>query len=195
MINKKVFNQKLQELKSPLSEIREGAYSYFKEIIFDKQELNLREKKDLLKILLSKDFLFYGIDQGKTNKTCVRSFTLLVINLILASDSSFKLNLAPVYVCLNNYLSQENDFRSYSEENGWIHVAAHFSDLLMTICWHKNRDDLRSVKLASLLWQKFSIYKDIGHSEADRNRINEVLVPLLCRYPENNPLKNTKSAN
>jgi hypothetical protein len=125
------------------------------------------------------DFLFFGKDEGESEKTCARSFILLLINLLIASDSSFGLNLENLYLSLEDYINKEKDFRTYSEENGWIHVACHFSDLLVTLNWHKRKINIHNEALASVYWNKISEKLFESFSKPDQERIKSSLIPFI----------------
>lgn len=174
MISHNTLQRNLKDLSCPFPDTREGAYSFFAKIIIEQNCLNLGNKRYLLRNLLTENFLFKGIEKGVSDETCARSFSLLVINLIIASDTDFELNLSKVYEALKLYIEKETDFRDFDRNLGWIHTAAHFSDLLTTLAWHKNRDNSKNRDLARVLYQK--IYPDIyfSYGKADRLRISDV---------------------
>lgn len=173
MISHHLLQRNLLDLSCPLPDIREGAYSFFLKTIIEENRFDLKNKNKMLRNLLSEKFLFKGIEKGVCDETCARSFTLLVINLIIASDTDFYLDLDELYVSLEHYIEQEVDFRDYDEKLGWIHTAAHFSDLLVTLDWHKNKKDHKNKELAEIFYNKIYPNDYWKFSKVDRGRISE----------------------
>jgi len=92
------------------------------------------ELRDLAKRLLSKDFLFYGLESQKKDSVFVRTFTsLLIAMLFRVPDQDVALTdneLEQMYASYLDYLKSEYDYRGYVEEKGWAHFFAHSSDVL-----------------------------------------------------------------
>lgn len=168
------FDNKLMDLRSPSSLKREGAYSFFLEI-FQEEKVNKEIRINLLRKLLREDFLFFGIGKIKSDSSVGRSFSLLLINLIIATDTTFTLKLNFLHPYLVRFLKEELDFRAMEERLGYIHIFPHFSDLLMTLNWHEGFCDENLLQLVELFCLKFSGSLKTYFSLEDCSRIQEAL--------------------
>jgi hypothetical protein len=126
----------------------EGLFSYFSEI-----ELTNLEKMNWLKKLFSDQNLFYGINEGPSNKSVKRTYTLLVLVPLLRKSSSLfdeaPSELKSAVSSLVEYIKKEKDLRGRSEEIGWIHAFAHLGDVLSVLATYLNApDDLATLALA-----------------------------------------------
>nr|WP_144928061.1 DUF2785 domain-containing protein [Paenibacillus bovis] len=84
--------------------------------------------------------LFLGIEEKESDFVFTRSFSSLVIALILEKDrqSPFlaKDNITKVIEESIEYLNLEKDIRGYVEGKGWAHSIAHGADLVATAVRH-----------------------------------------------------------
>lgn len=131
-------------LDSPDSELRDDiAYRTFHQWI-NKLELYepevLRSMRDVLM-----DNLFVGLRQNDTNTVLLRSFSALVLSLIIHYDNQkpfleqeeFDIMLDAVL----RYFEAEHDLRGYDEKLGWVHAVAHSADLLKFFIRNKRTED------------------------------------------------------
>lgn len=174
----KDFDKKLSELKSPIPEIREGAYTFFLKF-FEEREVQEEEKTELLNLLFSNEFLFLEIDRGESDFSVARSFSLLLINLIFYSDDDFKLSPESIIPKLTEYLGKEKDIRGKDSELGFVHAFPHFSDLLLTLNWHKRFSEKEVHDLAFLFKSKILSFGRNSFSEEDWLRMDDALEQIL----------------
>jgi hypothetical protein len=141
-------NMKL--IKSPDSEIREGAYSQLIELFSKTDNLpTLEEKNQYLDELCSANYLFYGIEAGVSDCTVARSFSLLVLGLIVENDKTNEIEIDKIIFPLIKYIKLESDFRGKDNKLGWIHSLAHLGDLIAFISCHKGAS-VKSLELICL---------------------------------------------
>lgn len=101
--------------------------------------------------------LFLGIEERESDLVFTRSFSSLVIGLILQKDRQRPfLQEGKVIKIIEesiNYLNLEKDIRGYVEGKGWAHSIAHGADLLTEAVKHPSYkkdlffDSLEAVKL------------------------------------------------
>jgi len=115
-----------------------------------------KELKELLNISLGRSHLFYRLYDKDEDAVFKRTFSVLVIALII--DRHRKENFLSEEVLyeakdkLIEYMLNERDVRGYVEVKGWAHSAAHTADaldeLVQCICFNKTDliDILDSIK-------------------------------------------------
>ncbi|WP_053070336.1 DUF2785 domain-containing protein [Alkalihalobacillus pseudalcaliphilus] len=95
---------------------------------------------DLLSTCLDDKHLFFQIDEGKSDAVLTRSFSALVIALLLYKDKDIRTlpnELVQLAILGSiDYLYKEQDYRGYIEGKGWAHSIAHGSDLLAQAILH-----------------------------------------------------------
>lgn len=157
-------------IKSPNSEIREGAFSNLTSL-FSNTPLSLEEKTHFLDLICSHEFLFYGINEGVSDHTVARSFSLLVIGLILDSDKTFEIEVNKITSPLLKYIQLETDFRSKDDRIGWIHTLAHLGDVLAFFAYHK-KSTIESVEfLCKAIIEKVFHLKNLTVTDGEDVRI------------------------
>lgn len=100
-------------------------------------EVNILTPEQLTELLnraISDEMLFNKIGEKETDSVFLRSFSSLLIALILYRDNNDEFLSQTTYQSvlerLVTYCEQENDFRGIVEEKGWAHSAAHISDAI-----------------------------------------------------------------
>lgn len=90
--------------------------------------------KEILKICLDNNHLFYKIGEDDKHAIYTRSFSLLLIPQLLDRNlkSPFldKVDIKLIKEKLVEYANKESDFSGYSIKYGWAHAAAHLADSL-----------------------------------------------------------------
>lgn len=96
-----------------------------------------RHLRQLLSIALDDRHLFYRIGEEQTDSVFMRSFSALIIPLVMWADRELPFLDAPdvrrTVHKLTSYIKQENDLRGYTGEKGWAHAAAHAADAVEDI--------------------------------------------------------------
>ncbi|WP_397361843.1 DUF2785 domain-containing protein [Paenibacillus sp.] len=109
-------------------------YSTFYKWINEKQWFSDAELRELLLILLDEQHLFYHIGSKEDQAVFTRTFSVLVIALILQRNREQALldsaEFTNVKEALIRYYEEEQDLRGFVHEEGWAHAAAHGADAL-----------------------------------------------------------------
>ncbi|MGB3261475.1 DUF2785 domain-containing protein [Paenisporosarcina sp.] len=113
-------------------------YSSFFRLI---NKLNHEKLIELLELSLSDSFLFKGIGENGTDNVFTRTFTSLLIALILYRDNQDDFlpqrTILKVKDALINYLNEENDLRGHVPDKGWAHSVAHVADAIDELVMNK----------------------------------------------------------
>lgn len=102
--------------------------------IGEKKYYTAVELKILLKTLLDEHHLFYGLGSEGDDTVFTRTFSVLIIGLIL---DRHKINpflsreeFLETKNCVLKYYMHERDLRGYINDKGWAHGAAHGADVI-----------------------------------------------------------------
>jgi hypothetical protein len=161
------------------SELRDDLiYSCFWQLISE-NELKHEVLIELLHLCLSDQFLLKGIEENGTDTVFTRSFTTLLIALILRKDNEDHFLtedvLEKVKDSLLCYIHLENDVRGYVPIKGWAHSVAHAADAFDQLVQSQKINIACYPKILNALWQKIfhssSVYI---HGEDER-----VLRPII----------------
>lgn len=89
---------------------------------FEEHILTDKQKKQIIQYLIDNNCLFQAINE-KSDKVYLRSFTALLISIILEDDAVTRFlnskQVAYFFKLANTYTSTEKDFRGYDPNNGW----------------------------------------------------------------------------
>ena len=177
--------RKLPMLKEPSSDVREASFDSLKEI-FSNQTLTSDQKSEVLAILQSKDYLFWGIENGETHKSVGRSFSLLALCLLLENDKEEAIDTNSLIEVLCKYIEEEKDFRGQSLDLGWIHCWAHLGDLLAFLGYHPNSSDDFLKTLVMTLFEKLSMEKEKTFIDAEEERLAYGVEYILKKLGDRN---------
>jgi len=117
------------------SELRDDlVYTTFATWILKQHLFNNAQLRQLLFMVLDCQYIFYGIGETDTDSVFTRSFSVLLLPLILIShrEKPFltRWEIGEVKTALLKYLEQERDLRGYVAGKGWAHAVAHAADAL-----------------------------------------------------------------
>src|SRR5690554_5742419 len=108
--------------------IFEAFYYWIKEYEFFSQDA----LEDLIFMLIDENHLFNNIGFKESDSVFTRSFSMLVLSIILSYQKEKHLFDQQLLVTVKNalikYCKLERDFRGYVNEKGWAHSAAHVAD-------------------------------------------------------------------
>ncbi|WP_084243721.1 DUF2785 domain-containing protein [Planomicrobium okeanokoites] len=136
----------------------------------------------LLNTCLTDDMLFKGIGEAGTDSVFTRSFTTLLIAVVLYRDneSSFlsedKIN--EVKNKMVSYINTEKDLRGFVAWKGWAHSIAHAADVFDELAKNRFANAEMFTELLSPLWKKAFVSAGVYiHDEEERilNPIVEML--------------------
>lgn len=109
-------------------------YSTFSEVILNTSLLSEPKLKEILNVVVDDEHLFYKIGNYNDTTVLTRSFSVLVVALILNRNNTNKFlsknEVEDIKIKLFKYFEEEKDYRGYDESYGWIHAIAHCSDAL-----------------------------------------------------------------
>jgi hypothetical protein len=122
-------------LGSTDAELRDNlGYSVLSQWLLKKNFLNNEQLETLLDKALSEDMLFYKIGESGTDSVFLRSFSSLLIALILIRDNRNKFlsreKNEQMIERICSYCDLEKDYRGYIEGKGWAHAPAHIADVI-----------------------------------------------------------------
>lgn len=135
-----LIDRMLENIGSTDPELRDTLiYSTFHKLISGGY-LQPHQMEYILKTCLDRQHLFFNIGEKETDSVFTRSFSSLVIALVLDQDARNRFLPEPyIKESLDNtisYLEKEVDTRGYVEEKGWAHSIAHGADLLTVTINH-----------------------------------------------------------
>lgn len=162
------------------SELRELIYSSFSKLILDNQ-LAHELQVEILEFCLS-DLLFKGIGENGTDTVFTRSFTSLLIELILYKDNEDHfLPQSIVYKAkgeLIHYINLEKDLRGYVFEKGWAHSVAHVADACVELVKNEKIEQKYYSEILETLWKKIFYTKGAYIHNEDERIIRPILAML-----------------
>ncbi|MGD6775189.1 DUF2785 domain-containing protein [Sutcliffiella horikoshii] len=95
---------------------------------------------NILERCLDEEHLLYKIGEENTDSVFTRSFSSLVVALILANDDGTFIDakrLLEVKTTIFEYLNKEKDIRGFVVNKGWAHSIAHGADMLTALVSHE----------------------------------------------------------
>lgn len=136
----RLVEEMLQHIGSTDSELRdELIYSVFFKLIVEKV-LTDAELVAVLETCRDEDHLFHQISGSSTDAVFTRSFSSLVIALVLHQDKIRRFLSGEVlkitFAESLDYMEREQDIRGFVEGKGWAHSIAHGADLLAEAAGH-----------------------------------------------------------
>jgi hypothetical protein len=97
-------------------------------------QITENDLKKVLDTVINDDHLFYKIGESNTNSVFTRSFSVLIVALVVYSHRKQNLfneeEIINISKKVTSYFLQETDLRGYVEGNGWAHSVAHTADAI-----------------------------------------------------------------
>ncbi|KTD88087.1 DUF2785 domain-containing protein [Paenibacillus etheri] len=159
----------LEYIGDPQPKLRDDLiYSTFYKWINEKQWFSDAELRELLWILLDEQHLFYHIGSKEDQAVFTRTFSVLVVALILQRHREQALidnaEFTNVKEALIRYYEEEQDLRGFMQEEGWAHAAAHGADALdeLVLCSESDaaiREEVLAV-IQRMLYNEQFIFSD-----------------------------------
>lgn len=151
-----LISEMLKRIGTTDSELRdELIYITFGHMIVTNNLLNKDQLKQLLDICVDDQHLFYKLGESEDDSVFVRSFSVLILPLILNVDQRYSIlsenEVKYIQERLFTYVRNENDVRGYVDGKGWAHALAHAADALGELAKHRymKEDDL--IKLLEVI--------------------------------------------
>ncbi len=126
-------------------------YTAFAHWILGYDMLSPEQLRDLLQQILGDRHMFYGIGEANTDSVFRRSFSVLLLPLVLirhrARPFLTQTEILQVKEKLLCYLENERDRRGFVNGKGWAHAVAHTADALddLVQCAEMGENDLRDI--------------------------------------------------
>ncbi|MGG2091748.1 DUF2785 domain-containing protein [Bacillus sp. S13(2024)] len=153
-------------------------YSTFSHFI-SRDYFHEAQLEKLLILTLEENYLFYGITSDNTNSVFTRSFTTLLIALIICADNRTNFlteeTIITVKEKLVDYMNQEIDLRGYIQPYGWAHSIAHASDAFDALIHNQKLSSQYYDELTHCLLNKIFVYSIVYHFDEDER----IITPLL----------------
>jgi Protein of unknown function (DUF2785). len=128
----------LENIGSVNSKLRdEVIYGGWYDLLIDNKRLTIEQKRFLLNYIFENKLLFHGIDSEQSNDVFTRSFTSLLLVLLLenhyeenwiSKEEEIRIIKESIF-----YMRTEKDNRGFVEVKEWAHAFAHGADLLGAI--------------------------------------------------------------
>jgi hypothetical protein len=159
-------------------------YSAFGTWILRHKALNPEQLHNLLPIILDEQHMLYRIGEQDTDSVFTRSFSMLILPLLLIRHRSQPLFSAPeihrIKEQLLYYLENERDRRGFVPEKGWAHAVAHAADALddLAQCAELNKSDLAELLEAI---RKVVCVASAGYVHLEEERMVTAVIAVLKR--------------
>lgn len=133
--------------------LRDGLILEYLIILITQKLLNKEQIKVLLDSCLSEKHLFYKLGETEDDSVFNRTFSLLVVDVILYYHINFgeelltKDEFSKVFGEVVKYVRTEKDVRGYVKDKGWAHAMAHSGDALgsLALCNEINHYQLQEI--------------------------------------------------
>jgi hypothetical protein len=159
-------------------------YTAFATWILEYNILSPEQLQGLLQQILGKQHMFHNIGEKNTDTVFRRSFSVLLLPLILIRHRSQPfLTLEEIYQIKEKllcYLSSEKDLRGFVNKKGWAHAIAHAADALddLVQCTEIGEKDLREILMAI---QTIISTEDIAYTCGEDERMVTVATAIINR--------------
>lgn len=169
----------LEQIGSPDAELRDDLiYSLLSQWI-PGGVLSAEELSQLVPIILDDQHLFYHMEERGADSVFTRSFSMLVIPLLLIRhrDHPF-LTHDQVHEIKNkvfDYLHAEQDLRGYVELKGWAHAVAHAADALDELAQSTELGKEDLLTLLSVVRSTMTTPQSVYTDEEDERMVTAVI--------------------
>jgi len=156
--------------------------SAFYDWIGEKKYYTSTELTTLLTVLLDEQHLFYGIGKNEDDSVFTRTFSMLIIGLVLWRHKEKAFLSKEEFLNGKNkilkYYMQEQDLRGYIENKGWAHGAAHGADVLDELVNSLEWDSPMIQEILTAIRMMLHNGKTVFHHEEDE-RIARVVYRMV----------------
>ncbi|MCM3700502.1 DUF2785 domain-containing protein [Paenibacillus macerans] len=136
----------------------------------------------LLHICLDKHHLFCKIGEKGTESVFTRSFSVLLIPLILFADRQQPFLSGGDTEMIKNelvaYLLMENDLRGYTGDTGWAHAMAHAADAFEDLARSEHMQQPALMEILNTLQAKICNHQYTFINEEDERTVSAVVTVL-----------------
>ena len=142
----------MDQIGSPDSELRDDLiYSTLATWILRRNLFTFDQLRQLLSIALDDRHIFFSIDEINTDAIFTRSFSVLLLPLILIAHRErpflTETEIRQTKDMLINYFQREQDLRGFVVGKGWAHTVAHVGDAFddLAQCLEMGSSDLMDI--------------------------------------------------
>lgn len=158
----------------------------FLRVIINKK-ISYEQMKELLKLCLSEEHLFYGVGKIDDDSVFNRTFTICIVESIISVNNKHEegfLNESEVLLVYNEvmrYFTNEKDLRGYVEGKGWAHSSAHTADALCVLAENKFIKHKELMEILEIIKEKICVDTYTYINEEEERLINA----FMCIYNRN----------
>ena len=168
----RIIQSMLHHIGSTDPELRDQLiYTLFYRFIIEDDQLTNEQLTNMLKTTL-KYHLFHGIGEEASDTVFTRSFSTLLIALIVHQDRQqgflSETDIDTLKAKLLAYLDCEIDTRGYVPTKGWAHSIAHVADAFDELVLHPHLDETEFGEILEALWDKVMSPSIYVHDEDER---------------------------
>jgi hypothetical protein len=162
----------LEEFASPDPRVRDTLALTLMERLMVEGRLTLDERMALLRAALDDGHLFAAVGERGTDSVFRRSFSVLMVPLVLEAD--FRVGELPADLVewaldrVTAYARAERDWRGYVVGKGWAHAVAHTADALGAVGGHPRTPTARLSDVLSAIYDLATLPYPLGYREDDR---------------------------
>ncbi|OEH94076.1 DUF2785 domain-containing protein [Bacillus solimangrovi] len=176
-----VVESMLRNIGSTDSYLRdELIYTTFSEWIIG-EYLPIEMLRNILHTAMNGHHIFYHIGDSDSDSVFTRSFSMLLIPLILLVNQKHDFlsneDIIEVKVKLIRYLQQEKDLRGYVLHKGWAHSIAHSADAINALAENNLHDD-HLLQLLNTI-KDVVCTKDTVYMNLEDERLTTAVVTIL----------------
>ncbi|MBO1625317.1 DUF2785 domain-containing protein [Bacillus arachidis] len=178
----KLISKMLQHIGTPDSYLRDTLiYTTFFHLITN-DHITHTQLSQLLSQSINEQYLFYKITTDDKDAVFTRSFTTLLIALIIYADTKHNFlspsDILDVKDKLIIYMNQEHDFRGYVSEQGWAHSIAHVSDTFDELVNNPKLETTYYPEIMQTLLKKVSVHTTHYNYEEDERIVTPIIAML-----------------
>lgn len=178
----------LQHIGSANSDLREHLiYESFSHFILN-HHLSTAQLEKLLTMSLENNYLLHGISSPNTDSVFTRSYSALLIALILHADRTKtflkKETIVHITKKLIDYMNLEIDFRGYVPQKGWAHSIAHAADAFHELIHNPKTARECYEEIAHCLINKIFIHATVYYNNEDERIVTPLLSMLSYEFPQ-----------
>lgn len=144
----------------------------------------------LLTTCLGDDYLYQEISSPNTDDVFTRSYTTLLIGLIIQFDNSHSFlsqeTVQKVKEKLITYMNLETDYRGYVQDKGWAHSVAHAADAFNELVHSAHISCSCYEEIAHCILNKIFIYSALYHNNEDERIVTPSYLCFIMISQESN---------
>lgn len=136
----------LEHIGDPNPVVRDDIICSLFYTVFDEHRISISQARMIFNYIYDNHLLFLNIEKHQNQDVFTRTFSVLVLALLLDSDCRLENGISilnsdqrqSIFHDAMRYLNEEKDHRGYISGYGWAHGIAHDSDLLVEVVKHPN---------------------------------------------------------